>query len=142
MASPLNRRTDLQDEEFDIDALFASEPDEAPEPRRPDPPTLIFTQPADRNVQQFADEPVPFAEETDPLSVPLLPSPEHPYNPRWNEPELPKRGRPGVVLGVLGFLAVLAAAAALHAPRERVDVASNVSPSAAAAALPPPVAPD
>src|SRR3982751_2833486 len=99
MASPQNRRTERR-EELDIDALFASEPDEAPEPRRPDSPTLIFTQPADRNVQQFADEavhfaeePVQFAEEADPLSAPLLPSPAHPYQPRWKESERPHRGR-------------------------------------------------
>ena len=69
MASPQNRRSALQREEFDIDALFASEEEgEAPPPRQPDAPTLIFTQPADRNVQQFPDEAIQFAEEPDSLA--------------------------------------------------------------------------
>ena len=69
MASPQNRRSALQREEFDIDALFASEEKgEALPPPQPDAPTLIFTQPADRNVQQFPDEAIQFAEEPDSLA--------------------------------------------------------------------------
>src|SRR4051812_40703321 len=147
MASPQNRRTERR-EELDIDALFASEPDEAPEPRRPDSPTLIFTQPADRNVQQFADEPVQFAEEADPLAVPLLPGPEHPYHGRWKEPAESNRGRSAMLLGLVALLGVIAVVATLLVPRDRADAGAEVTtasakpvespPAVAPAPLPPP----
>ncbi|MEO7274543.1 MAG: hypothetical protein ABIX28_13905 [Vicinamibacterales bacterium] len=116
MASPLNRRNASDRDELDIEALFASEP-EAAEPRRPDTPKLIFTQPADRNVQQFADEPAQFAEEADPLAVTLLPAQAPPYHARWNEVEPPGRGRSGLMLGAFALLLAVGVAASLMMPR-------------------------
>ena len=150
MASPLNRRTAREREELDIDALFASETDQAPEPDRP-APTLIFTQPADRNVQQFADEAVPFAdepvrfgdepvhfaEEADPLAVPLLPSPEHPYKGRWNQPELPKRGRARMAAVLLVLAGVIALIVTSLLSREPADLGTGVSTAESKPVAPP-----
>ncbi len=129
MASPLNRRRP-EPEELDIDALFASEPEPASEPPRPDAPKLIFTQPADRNVQQFADESVHFAEEAeaDPLSMPLLPAPALPYHAQWNEPGPPRR-RAGLFLAVAALVGSLAVVGVQLLPwsNER-DLSTSASP--------------
>ena len=154
MASPQNRRSARQREEFDIDALFASEEEgEAPPPRQSDAPTLIFTQPADRNVQQFPDEAIQFAEEpdslaeqppslaeeADPLAIPLLPSPEHPYRGRWNQVELPKRKRRGRVLGAAAFVGAIALAATLAVPPQGADEDTALSESSSTPAAVPPL---
>ena len=135
-------RDDVERIDVDVDELFAPEPDEAPEPRLPESPTLIFTQPADRNVQQFADESAQFADE---ISAPP-PHPPHnetlllhvapPYHGVWNEPNPPARRRSSFGVAALGLLGAAAMAAFLFvnggSPAE--PAAGNVEPTTANAA--------
>ena len=76
MAIQMRRHPEKRDKsDLDIDRLFASESETADPP----PPTLLFTQPDDRNAEQFPDELAAFAEErikvpTGPV-IPLAPPP-------------------------------------------------------------------
>ena len=67
-----------QRSDLDIDQLFAPEPES-----RAAAPALIFTQPADRNLQLFPDEPVDFAEERILVPDQSIEPVAQPYRPRW-----------------------------------------------------------
>jgi len=93
----------------------------------------------DRNVQQFADEPVLFADEANPLDIPLLPPPGR-YHARWNEPAPPPARRLVVILASLAVVSALGVFALVFGPRSLDDLTVR-SDATARSASPSPTAP-
>ena len=86
-----------QRSDLDIDQLFAPEPES-----RAAAPALIFTQPADRNLQLFPDEPVDFAEERILVPDQSIEPVAQPYRPRWKRSAAARRRGPPRVRRIIG----------------------------------------
>jgi hypothetical protein len=112
-----------QRSDLDIDQLFSPEAES-----RSATPTLIFTQPADRN-QLFADEVVDFAEERVLVPGRSIEPAAQPYRPRWKRSVGAGSAVLRVFLGASALVVGLAIVLAVMEPKGHGDADLSGQPS-------------